>query len=66
MPETILGDKFYTVPDVAELLSCSELTVKNYTKAGRLKATKSGRRYLISEEAIRHLITDQTNRKGKK
>ena len=67
MPETILGNKFYTVPEVSKLLSCSVMTVKNYIKAGRLEATKVGRRYLMPEQAVKTLLTDQTKKKwGKK
>ena len=64
MPEVILNEKFYTIPEVADVLSITELTVKNYVQAGRLKATQVGRRYLITEESVKACLTDGTLKKN--
>jgi len=35
-------DKFYTIPEVAELLKVSERSINRYIKSGKLKASKIG------------------------
>lgn len=35
-------EKFYTVPEIAELLKVSERSINRYIKSGKLKASKIG------------------------
>ena len=52
----IAGKKYYTTGETAKLLQMNERTIREWVKAGKLKATKPGRSYFISEEAISELI----------
>jgi putative molybdopterin biosynthesis protein len=47
-----MNTKFYTVEEVAEYLRVSEVTVRKLIEAGELKATRVGRQYRISQEAL--------------
>ncbi|NLI08539.1 MAG: helix-turn-helix domain-containing protein, partial [Thermotogaceae bacterium] len=42
--------------ETAKLLQMNERTIREWVKTGKLKATKPGRSYFISEDAIRALI----------
>lgn len=52
----IAGKKFYSTGEAAKLLQMNERTIREWIKTGKLKATKPGRAYFISEDAIRALI----------
>jgi len=52
----IAGKKYYTTGEAAKLLQMNERTIREWIKTGKLKATKPGRSYFISEDAIRALI----------
>ena len=49
MAKIIEGIKFYTVPEVAEVLQVTPQTVRAYIKQGRLKGQRIGRPILITE-----------------
>lgn len=42
--------KAYTLSDVSEMLNIHITTLRKYVKSGRLKATKIGNKYIVSEE----------------
>lgn len=42
--------KAYTLNDVSEMLNIHITTLRKYVKSGRLKATKIGNKYIVSEE----------------
>lgn len=42
--------KAYTLNDVSEMLNIHIATLRKYVKSGRLKATKIGNKYIVSEE----------------
>lgn len=42
--------KVYTLNDVSEMLNIHITTLRKYVKTGRLKATKIGNKYIVSEE----------------
>lgn len=42
-----LYEEPWTIKDAARLLSVTEMTVRRYIKAGKLKASQPGRKYLI-------------------
>jgi excisionase family DNA binding protein len=52
----IAGKKYYTTTETAKLLQMNERTIREWVKTGKLKATKPGRSYFISEAAISELI----------
>lgn len=45
-----MGYKAYTLNDVSEMLNIHITTLRKYVKSGRLKATKIGNKYIVSEE----------------
>lgn len=52
-----IGDiTLYTVLELSQSLDVTEVTLRRYIKEGKLKATKIGGKYHISEENLRELI----------
>jgi excisionase family DNA binding protein len=56
MPKSILGVKVYTVKEVAELLSKSPSTIRNYIYDKKLGALQLGRDYLIPEGELQDFL----------
>ena len=58
--ESLENDKpsFYSVKEVANLLSVSELTVYNYIKKGIIPSTKINRKHLINRVDLEESIKD--------
>jgi excisionase family DNA binding protein len=59
-----IGDqpRVYTVADVAEIVGCSEETVRRRIRDGQLDAVTSGARWLISAAALdRYLSGDRSS-----
>ena len=56
MAKIIEGIKFYTVPEVAEVLQVTPQTVRAYIKQGRLKSQRIGRPILITENNLREFL----------
>ena len=55
-------EKFYTLPEIADILRCSVPTIRRRIKAGTLRAVKNGGVYLISELALNsYLQTSETS-----
>jgi len=48
---------FYTLSDVSEHLSVTIYTLRNWIKAGKLKASLVGRGYMIRGEDIQNFLT---------
>lgn len=48
--------KLYTLSEIAKLLNVSVRTLYNYIDNGRLKATKIGGKWLVTEESLKELI----------
>lgn len=59
--EVIAGIKLYDIPEVANILSLSIGTVRNYIKDGRLKSRKIGGRHMITFEDIQKFILKPQN-----
>ena len=53
--------KLYTLKEVAEILKVTKQTIYNYIKSGRIKATKYGKEYRITEKDLNTLIKNGTN-----
>lgn len=48
--------KLYTLNEIAKILNVSVRTLYNYIDNGRLKATKIGGKWLVTEEFLKELI----------
>ncbi len=53
--------KLYTLQEVADILRVSRQTIYNYVTAGRLKATKYGKEYRVTEEILQEFIKNGRN-----
>lgn len=53
--------KAYNVQEVSRLLGISAQTVRAYIKCGKLKAQKTGTRYMITEETLKAFIKGENN-----
>lgn len=52
--------KIYTLKQVAELLQVSRQTIYNYIKAGKLRATATGKEYRVTNEQLEAFINENT------
>jgi excisionase family DNA binding protein len=60
-----VSKQYFTVEDIAEELSVSVDTVRNWIKQGKLEAYKVGRDYRISREQFEKFMEERrTGRKG--
>jgi excisionase family DNA binding protein len=50
-------ERVMKVPEAADYLRQSVYTIRNWIKSGKLKASRVGRDYLITEGAIRELVS---------
>lgn len=48
--------KVYTLKEVAEVLKVTERTLLTYLKEGKLKGTKIGGKWIISQENMQNFI----------
>jgi len=56
MPTEIRGETYYTVTELAEVLSITPQTVRKYIKEGRIDSQRIGRPLLIRERAIKEFL----------
>lgn len=52
--------KVYTIKETAELLKVTERTIYSYVTAGKLKATKMGKYWRVTEDNIRAFLQQDT------
>ena len=52
----IAGIKGYELPEVAEILGVHSQTIRNLIKNGKIKATRIGRNYMITEQNLQKYI----------
>ncbi len=52
--------KFYTIEEVAAILRVNPAKVRQLIAAGEIRATKVGKQYRISEEALQEYIERNT------
>lgn len=50
-------EKVYTLTDVCNILQVTRRTAYNYIKNGQLKANKVGRKWIVTEDNLKSLIT---------
>lgn len=48
--------KVYNLKEVVELLGLNIQTVRQYIKEGKLKASKVGTHYIVTEDAIKEFL----------
>ncbi len=53
--------KLYTLQEVAEILKVNRQTIYRYVTAKRLKATKYGKEYRVTEENLKEFIENGRN-----
>ena len=53
--------KLYTLQEVADILRVSRQTIYNYVTAKRLRATKYGKEYRVTEEDLQDFIKNGHN-----
>ena len=53
--------KLYTLQEVANILRVSRQTIYNYVTAKRLRATKYGREYRVTDEDLQEFIKNGRN-----
>ena len=56
MATVIEGIKFYTIPEIAEILNVTPQTVRAYIKQGKLKGQRIGRPILITENNLKEFL----------
>lgn len=55
----IKEQKVYSAQQVAKILNCHKITVYNYIKSKRLKASHKGKGFLITEEALKQFLDEK-------
>ena len=53
--------KLYTLQEVADVLKVTRQTIYNYVTAQKLKATKYGKEYRVTEEDLQEFIKNGRN-----
>lgn len=54
----------YTIPQAAEIMQQSREAVRKYIQAGKLKATKDGRRYVINKADLYEFLIQPLKDEG--
>lgn len=54
-------DKLYTLQEVADYLKVSRQTIYNYVTAKRLKASKIGKEYRVTEKDLQDFLKNGRN-----
>lgn len=52
--------KVYTIEEIAKLLHTTRRTLYTYLKAGKLKAVRMGRKWIVSEENLKAFLANGT------
>ena len=52
--------RVYTLDEVAEVLKITRRTLYTYLKAGKLKAVRMGRKWIVSEENLKTFLANGT------
>jgi len=53
-------EKLYTIPEAAEELRCSVVTIRRRIKSGELKSFRNGKKYLITQSQLDDFLTGGT------
>ena len=66
MPFEIKENTFYTLKELSDQLKITIFTLRNWIKAGQLKASKVGREYMISSKSMKVFLEKGTGRSTNK
>jgi len=56
MATIIENIKFYTIPEISEVLEVTPQTIRAYIKKGKIKSKRVGRSILITENNLREFL----------
>jgi excisionase family DNA binding protein len=56
MATIIENIKFYTIPEISEVLKVTPQTIRAYIKKGKIKSKRVGRSILITENNLREFL----------
>ena len=59
-------ERYLTIPELAKLLGVSRIAIYNRVRKGEIPATRIGRTYAITDEAIANVLGRGTTRARKK
>ena len=62
----MIDKKYFTIPELAELLGVSRIAIYNRVRKGQIPATKIGRTYVITNQTITNILGGVVNKSGKK
>jgi len=65
-PQPKTENKKHSVKSLAEYAGCSELSIRNYIKEGKIKAVRIGRRILIDEKQFEAGLSEVKSLKYKR
>lgn len=54
-------EKLYTLDEVAEILGTVTETIRRYVRAGKLKASKLGKSWRVSESSLKEFLQKNQN-----
>ena len=55
--------KHLSIPEAAKILGISRIALYKQVKAGKVKAERVGRNYIISSRHIEHILSDKLSKK---
>jgi len=58
--------KYMSIPDLAKMLGVSRITVYNRVRRGEIEAEKVGRTYVITDQTVNSLLSEEPTTKEKK
>jgi excisionase family DNA binding protein len=58
-------EKYITIPELAKLLGVSRIAVYKRVKKGEIPATRIGRTYVITDQAIADILGKEVSKRGK-
>ena len=58
--------KYISIPDLAKMLGVSRITVYNRVRRGEIEAEKVGRTYVITDQTVNSLLSEEPTTKEKK
>lgn len=59
-------EKYITIPQFAELIGVSRISIYKKVKKGQIPAIRIGRNYAIADKTIAQLLGEELSAKGKK
>lgn len=55
------GQKYYTLKEISELIHMHINTIRSYVHSGKLKATKIGKSFYVTEKELEALVKGKIN-----